>query len=92
MATKKPKTNRRAPARATASFDGVYLFKLVLYLLLGSIWLKFEGGLGVPVGLIIGLAFTAHERFRIDRKIEYAVLLVAMFVGYLAPFGVYISF
>lgn len=68
---------------------------MVLYLLLGSLWLKFEGGgaipLHLPIGLAVGLFFTTHEHFRIDRKIEYAVLLVAMLFGYFAPYGIYIQ-
>lgn len=78
------------------SFDGVYLFKMVLYLLLGSMWIKISAGtdltVPVPIGLIVGLIFTMHEHFRIDRKIEYAVMLVAMLFGYFAPYGLYISF
>lgn len=76
--------------------DGVYLLKLLLYLLLGSMWLKFSHGeafsIPIPVGFIIGLIFTGHEHFQIDRKIEYAVLLVAMLFGYFAPYGLYITF
>lgn len=76
--------------------DGVYMLKLLLYLLLGSMWLKISSdssiSVGVPVGLIIGLVFTSHEHFQIDRKIEYAVLLVAMLFGYFAPYGLYINF
>jgi hypothetical protein len=76
--------------------DGVYLLKLLLYVLLGSMWLKVSRGDGlvfpIPIGLILGLIFTSHEHFRIDRKIEYAVLLVAMLLGYLAPYGIYITF
>ncbi|HEX8763391.1 MAG TPA: hypothetical protein VF733_06580 [Candidatus Saccharimonadales bacterium] len=91
----KIKTKKRA-ARTSDSFDGVYLFKMVLYLLLGSMWVKISHGdwlqLPIPVGLIIGLIFATHEHFRIDRKIEYAVLLVAMLFGYFAPYGLYINF
>jgi hypothetical protein len=97
-----PKTKpaaKRAKAKqavATTSFDGVYLFKMVLYLLLGSLWIKIGNGAGVdipiPVGLIAGLIFTLHERFQIDRKIEYAILLVAMLFGYFAPYGLYLNF
>lgn len=76
--------------------DGVYLFKLLLYVLLGSMWLKLSHGsnmnVPIPVGFVIGLIFSTHEHFRIDRKIEYAVLLVAMLVGYFAPYGLYIHF
>lgn len=76
--------------------DGVYLLKLVLYLILGSLWVKVSHGesieVGIPIGLIVGLIFTSHEHFQIDRKIEYAVLLIAMFIGYFAPYGLYINF
>lgn len=78
------------------SFDGVYLLKLLLYVLLGTMWLKVSNGesvsIGVPVGFIVGLIFTSHEHFQIDRKIEYATLLVAMLFGYFAPYGLYINF
>jgi hypothetical protein len=82
--------------RASQEMDGVYLLKLVLYLLLGSMWIKINHGadlqIPIPIGFIIGLIFAAHEHFQIDRKIEYAVLLVAMFFGYFAPYGLYINF
>ncbi len=75
--------------------DSTYFLKLVLYLILGSMWIKVTKGetmqIPVPVGLIIGLVFTTHEHFKIDRKIEYAVLLVAMLVGFWAPIGLYIN-
>jgi hypothetical protein len=92
------KTKSRVAKRASGpqEFDGVYLLKLLLYLLLGSMWLKLSHGanlhIPVPVGFMLGLVFTSHEHFQIDRKIEYAVLLVAMLVGYFAPYGLYISF
>lgn len=77
------------------SVDSVYFLKLVLYLVLGSMWLKVSDGqtwqVPIPVGLIIGLLFTAHEHFKIDRKIEYAILLVAAFIGFWAPIGIYIN-
>lgn len=85
-----PKTNKPK----TSDQDGVFFLKLMLYVLLGSLWLKTSyGTLSVPIpfGLIIGLLFAMHEHFQIDRKIELAVLVVAMLVGYIAPFGLYIS-
>lgn len=91
--TKQAGRKRKSQA---AAFDGVYLFKMVLYLLLGSMWLKVSKGgsmtLPIPIGLVIGLVFTLHEHFQIDRKIEYAVMLVAMLFGYFAPYGLYINF
>jgi hypothetical protein len=92
---KKKQLSKKKP-NAADSFDGVYLFKMVLYLLLGSMWLKISSGgdmtFPIPIGLIIGLIFTTHEHFQIDRKIEYAVMLVAMLFGYFAPYGLYINF
>lgn len=79
----------------TAENDGLYLLKLVLYLIIGAQWLFLSWPAGrhlpLPVGVLIGGIFASHEHFRIDRKIEYAVLLVAMLVGYFAQVGVYIS-
>jgi hypothetical protein len=97
MASSKTKSKSRARSmNAQQSFDGVYLLKLVLYLLVGSLWLKVTTAAGthipLPIGFIIGLLFTTHEHFQIDRKIEYAVLLVAMLVGYFVPtYGLYIT-
>jgi len=71
--------------------DSTYFLKLVLYLIVGSQWLKIVLDSGwqipIPVGALIGLLFAAHDHFSIDRKIEYAVLLVAMFVGFWVPLG-----
>lgn len=75
--------------------DSVYLLKIVLYLVLGSQWLKIVTKSGVqipiPVGAIVGIMFAAHDHFQIDRKIEYAVLLVAMFIGFWVPLGAVIT-
>ena len=93
MAKKKQTPKKKS---AADSFDGVYLFKMVLYLLLVSMWLKVTTGgdmnIPIPIGLVIGLIFTTHEHFQIDRKIEYAIMLVAMLFGYFAPYGLYINF
>jgi hypothetical protein len=75
--------------------DSLFALKLVLYIILGSLWLKVTKNghlqIPVPVGLIVGLIFTVHEHFKIDQKIEYAVLLIAMLVGYWLPFGLYVT-
>lgn len=87
------KTKKKAAS--TQSYDGVYLFKLALYVILGSMWVKLSHGdslsIPLPVGFIVGLLFSSHEHFQIDRKIEYAALMVAMLVGYFAPYGLYIN-
>ncbi|TAH33214.1 hypothetical protein EYC59_05445 [Candidatus Saccharibacteria bacterium] len=78
------------------NLDGAFILKMVLYVILGSLWIKIgtEGtGLHIPlpIGLGIGLLFASHEHFRTDRKIDYAVLVTAALFGYLAPYGLYIS-
>ncbi|HSW75327.1 MAG TPA: hypothetical protein VLG16_05685 [Candidatus Saccharimonadales bacterium] len=93
-----PKTKKRAKKTAAAEItevDSIFFFKLLLYLILGSLWLKVTKrgvlNIPIPVGLIIGLVFTSHEHFQIDKKIEYAVLLVAMLIGFFVPYGFYLG-
>lgn len=76
--------------------DSVYFLKLVLYIVLGSFWLKFGqpliiGGFivhGFPLGLIIGLLFASHDHFQVDRKIEYAILIIVTILTYFLPAGI----
>ena len=87
----KSKQKSVAKRHSTASSDSTYLLKLVLYLIIGSQWLRISKGtseIPIPVGFIIGILFTLHEHFRIDRKIEYAVLLMALFIGFWLPMGI----
>ena len=79
--------------------DGKYILKLVLFLLLGTIWLKFAAPLtvaglvfnGIPVGLFVGLLLVSRlEKFQYDRKIWYAVLIIATIVSYFLPAGIVI--
>lgn len=88
--TKKQKT------ASDQELDGVYFLKLVMYLIIGAQWLRFTNSAGqttlaLPVGLIIGMAFALHDHFKIDRKIEFAVLLVATMVGFYALIGLNFS-
>jgi hypothetical protein len=76
--------------------DSTYFLKLVLYLVVGTQWIFFvnpdmTSQFPLPLGLIVGLFFTTRERFKIDRKIEYAVLLVATMVGFWSNIGIYIT-
>ncbi len=91
----KSKTKRTAKKAKPAEQDSVYFLKLVLCLILGSMWLKINKGVEfqfpIPVGLLIGLALVQHEHFRIDRKIEYALLLVAAFIGFWLPIGLFMN-
>lgn len=92
MAKSKTKTIKtRQPSYR--QMDSVFVLKLVLFLILGSQWLYViqpSGGaqIPIPVGAIIGVLFASHEHFKIDRKIEYALLLLAMFISYWLPMGI----
>lgn len=97
MAKKKNKKHSSKLVKGGPELDSVYLLKLVLYLIVGAQWIRFVNASGttqipIPIGLIAGFLFAAHDHFKIDRKIEYAVLLVAMFVGFWSQVGIYITF
>ncbi len=76
--------------------DSAYFLKLVLYVVLGTFWLKFAEPLqvgaflinGFPLGLILGLIFASHDHFQVDRKIEYAILIVMTILTYFLPAGI----
>lgn len=81
-------------AKSLKETDSTYFLKMVVYLVLGSQWLrltKASFSLPLPLGLLIGLMFSSKDRFRIDRKIEYVLLLVAAFVGFWLPIGLQVS-
>ncbi|HMT19576.1 MAG TPA: hypothetical protein PKD15_06085 [Candidatus Saccharibacteria bacterium] len=76
--------------------DSSYFLKLVLYLILGAQWIRIESlpnwSVPLPVGLGLGIWFAMHDHFRIDRKIEYALLLISAFVSFWLPLGLIVSF
>lgn len=87
----------KAKTKRTASkqeLDSIYFLKLVVYLILGSLWIKFTNGassqIPIPVGLLIGLVFASHDHIQLDRKVGYAVLLIAALLGFWLPFGIYV--
>ncbi len=89
---KTAKKNTRQP-----ELDSVYVLKLVMYLIIGALWIRIANPAGtinipIPFGLIVGLIFAMHDHFKIDRKIEYAILLVAMFIGFWTQAGLYITY
>lgn len=92
MAKAKTKTKRKTTHPQSES---TYVLKLILYMILGSLWIKVTSDDSsqwpIPIGFIIGVFFAMHEHFKIDRKIEYALLLVAMFIGFWLPIGLYIT-
>ena len=85
--------------KATAESDSAYFLKIVLYIILGSMWLKFTTPIligefqlyGLPIGLVLGLIFASHDHFQVDRKIEYAILVITAIVSFIVPYtGIFI--
>lgn len=79
--------------------DGTYFLKLVVFVLLGTLWLKFGQPImigsmplhGIPLGLLIGLILVSQfEKYQSDRKIWYAILLVVTIICYFVPAGIVI--
>ncbi|MCA9344252.1 hypothetical protein KC946_00285 [Candidatus Saccharibacteria bacterium] len=90
----KTKTSKSKYKRQPAELDSVYILKLTVYLILSSQWIHFtttagSGGMNfsLPLGAVLGLLLATHDRFKIDRKIEYAVILIAMLIGFWLPTG-----
>ncbi len=83
MAKKQKQHRKSTSPRET---DSAYVLKLVLYMIIGSQWLlvarNTDWQVPIPYGALVALVFAQHEHFRIDRKIEYAIILVAMFLGF----------
>jgi hypothetical protein len=69
--------------------DSAYFLKLVLYIVLGTLWIKLGNPIGifngVPIGLFLGILFASHDHFVIDRKIEYAILIIMTIMSALFP-------
>ena len=79
--------------------DGTYFLKLVVFTLLGTLWLKFGTPVtwlgmpvnGIPLGMLIGLLLVVKfEKYQSDRKIWYAILLVVTIICYFVPAGIVI--
>lgn len=90
----KIKTKRKA--KTDQELDGVYILKIVLYLIVGAQWVRLtDPGLTtqipLPVGLLVGGFFAMHDHFQIDRKIEFAILLIACFVGFWSQTGLLVA-
>lgn len=87
---------RRSYGSLTES-DSTYLLKLVCFVLLGTLWLKFPQPIfwlglpvtGIPAGLLIGLLLVhKFEKYQVDRKIWYAILIVVTIICYFVPAGI----
>jgi hypothetical protein len=76
--------------------DSAYFLKIVLYILLGMLWLRFAepvhiAGLtfsALPIGLVIALLFIRHEHFQIDRKIEYPIVIIVAIISSFTSVGI----
>ena len=106
MATQKQKRTRtyarnRAVSRRgyekVFESDGTYFLKLVVFVLLGTLWLKFAQPFswmsipftGIPLGMLVGLVLVSRfEKYQSDRKIWYAILLVVTIISYFVPAGI----
>ncbi len=88
---------RRRTVQHLAEGDGVYFLKLVVVVILGTLWLKFAVPMswnGIPFGafplgaLIALVGIKLFEKDPYDRKIWFAVLLVVMIISYFVPAGI----
>jgi hypothetical protein len=82
------KVTKKSPARES---DNAYFLKILVYFVLGTIWVKVNGLVVFPLGLIFGVIIAQHDHFSIDRKVEYAILIVSAVLG-LIGWGAYIGF
>lgn len=104
--TKKSRTyarNRAAVSRTgrmlVAEPDSTYFLKLVIVVILGTLWIKLTHPVswmgipfgGIPLGLLVGLAgIKLFEKNPFDRKIWFAVLIVIAIISYFVPAGIVI--
>ncbi len=77
---------------ATQETDNAYILKVLLYFILGTIWVKINGATVIPIGVILGLIFAHKDHFSIDKKVEYAVLIVAALIVLATGRGLYLAF
>jgi hypothetical protein len=93
----KPAEMTRRGNERTFETDSTYFLKLVVFALLGTLWIKFMSPLsiggfllnGIPLGFFAGLILVSQfEKYQSDRKIWYAILLVVTIICYFVPAGV----
>jgi uncharacterized membrane protein len=90
------KTSKKRSKKQPTESDSAYVLKLLLYILLGATWIKFGSPVvfgafqlnGVPIGMLFGFILASHDHFAIDRKIEYALLIIMMILTYFLPAGI----
>lgn len=82
------KTNTKA---TNYESDFAFLVKSALYLILGSTWVAFGDHRWIPLGVILGFFLSKIEVLKINRKIEYALLVVGALLG-LYGLGITVGF
>ena len=82
-----------------AEADSVYFLKLVVVVILSTLWFKFATPLswnGVPFAafplgaLLAFVLIKLYEKDQYDRKIWFAVLIVVTIISYFVPAGIVI--
>ena len=68
----------RKPAKES---DNSYFLKILIYAMLGLVWIKINGYPVIPLGLLFGLLISSHDHFAIDRKVEYGILILTAILG-----------
>jgi hypothetical protein len=81
---------KTAKKSSSTESDNTYFLKILIYFVLGTIWIKFNGYVVLPIGLLLGVLIAQKEHFQIDRKVEYAILIIAAVVG-LTGWGLYLA-
>lgn len=90
----------RRGRRLVVESDSTYFLKLVIVLILGTLWIKHQQPLtwmGVPfgafpLGMVLGVAGVhLFERDQMNRKIWYAVLAIVTVISYFLPAGIILS-
>lgn len=98
-AAAKQTASKKKTAPVKSESDSAFLLKLVLYIIFGSLWLKFAipiqlGSFSIsafPIGLVLGLIFASHDTFQIDRKIEYTILIIMTVLTFFVPAAILIN-
>lgn len=79
--------------------DSVFFLKLVVFVVLGALWLRLKEPIplgplevqGLPVGLMIALLLVLKlEKYQFNRKIWYTALVLVAILSSFTPVGVLI--
>lgn len=92
-------SQRKPTKQSSYEPDSVFFFKILLYFIFGTLWLRLDGlslaggeiTAGIPVGLLLGMIFAHHDHFQIDRKIEYVVLIISTIISFYLPVGILVE-